>query len=237
MGIPALAGRCRLSGAARGPGCLRPDKPFTLLAIRLARDYASRLALPTQLESDLALAGWLHDVGKADPRFQLLLRGGDEIELLKDETPWAKSAMPAGAKRAHDLAGTRSRYPRGARHEVQSVAMIEAVREVVAAKSNDLELVLHLVGSHHGYCRPFAPPVIDSAQVQVSLTGHTSAAFGTLSFDAMTSTHELHRLDSPIADRFWSLVARYGWLELCWLEAILRLADHRASEKEEEEGT
>jgi CRISPR-associated endonuclease/helicase Cas3 len=199
----------------------------------LARRYAELLALPEDLVSDLALAAWLHDVGKADPRFQLLLRGGDEIELLKDATPWAKSAMPAGAKQAHDLARKRSGYPRGARHEVQSVAMIEALRGTISAKANDLELVLHLVGSHHGYCRPFAPAVIDDAPVPVSLVGHTSAVFGSLSFGAVTSNNDLHRLDSPLADRFWSLVARYGWLELCWLEAILRLADHRASEEEE----
>ncbi len=200
---------------------------------RFARDYGTRLALPAELTSDLALAGWLHDIGKADPRFQLLLRGGDEIELLKDETPWAKSAMPAGAKQAHELARRRSRYPRHGRHEVQSVAMIEAVRDAVAARAHDLELVLHLVGSHHGYCRPFAPQVVDDAPVQVSLAGHSSVNFGSLSFNAVTSANGLHRLDSPLADRFWSLVERYGWLELCWLEAILRLADHRASEEEE----
>lgn len=202
---------------------------------RFVRDYAARLGLPAELASDLALAAWLHDIGKADSRFQLLLRGGDEIELLKDETPWAKSVMPAGAKQAHDLARERSRYPRKARHEVQSVAMIEAVREIVAMKAHDLDLVLHLVGSHHGYCRPFAPPVVDESPVKVSLAGHSSAVFGSLSFEGVTSSHGLHRLGSPLADRFWSLIARYGWLELCWLEAILRLGDHRASEEEERE--
>ena len=111
--------------------------------------------------------------------------------------------------------------------------MLESVRDALGAKAHDVELVLHLVGSHHGYCRPFAPAVVDEAPVNVKLERHQSDAFGTLSFDAVSSQNGIHRLDSPVGDRFWSLVARYGWLELCWLEAILRLADHRASEEEE----
>lgn len=199
---------------------------------RFARDYAEKV-LPRGLIEDLALAGWLHDVGKADKRFQVLLREGSEIAFFKDETPWAKSGMPPGAKAAHRLAQRKSKYPKGARHEVQSLAMLEKHLEAVKAKAHDVDLVLHLVASHHGYCRPFAPVVIDDEPVEVVLSSHKSTEFGTLEFSATTSKHELHRLDAPLADRFWRLVERYGWLELCWLEAILRLADHRASEKEQ----
>jgi CRISPR-associated endonuclease/helicase Cas3 len=88
------------------------------------------------------------------------------------------------------------------------------------------------VASHHGHCRPFAPAIEDSEPVDISLRSHKSKTFGTLCFDGVTSAHGLYRLDSGLADRFWSLVAKYGWLELCWLETILRLADHRASEDE-----
>jgi CRISPR-associated endonuclease/helicase Cas3 len=206
-----------------------------------AREYATRCGLGAGLAEHVALAAWLHDIGKADRRFQLMLRGGSEIELFKDETPWAKSAMPPGAREAHRLAQQKSGYPRGARHEVQSVAMVQGQLEVVkrglkkadATNEPDVDLVLHLVASHHGYCRPFAPAVVDESPVDVTLAEHTSKTLGALDFTATTSNNGLHRLDSPLADRFWSLVAKYGWQELCWLEAILRLADHRASEDEQ----
>jgi CRISPR-associated endonuclease/helicase Cas3 len=198
-----------------------------------ARGYARRLGLSEEIASDLSLAAWLHDVGKADRRFQRLLRGGSEIAYYRDEKRiLAKSGMPRGSKAAHRRAQALSGYPQGARHEVQSVAMIEAAREQIAAKAHDIELVMHLVASHHGHCRPFAPAVPDPEPVDMAFGPHTSDTFGTIAFGATTSAHGLHRLNSPLADRFWSLVASYGWLELCWLEAILRLSDHRASESE-----
>jgi CRISPR-associated endonuclease/helicase Cas3 len=49
--------------------------------------------LPSDLSADIELAAWLHDIGKADPRFQLMLHGGDEFNLAKAELPLAKSGM------------------------------------------------------------------------------------------------------------------------------------------------
>jgi len=205
---------------------------------RYARAYATAVGFPPPVIEAVALAAWLHDIGKADRRFQVMLRGGSEIELFKDETPWAKSGMPPGAKAAHRLARRRSGYPKGARHEVQSVAMLADHMARLQSKVHDVELVelvLHLVASHHGYCRPFAPVVLDDVPVDVVLTGHRSEVFGTIDFAAASSNHGLHRLGAPLADRFWHVVEKYGWLELCWLEAVLRLADHRASERERQE--
>ncbi len=207
---------------------------------RFAREYALRCGLGTGLAQHIAIAAWLHDIGKADRRFQLMLRGGSEIQFFKDETPWAKSAMPPGARAAHRLAQIKSGYPRGARHEVQSLAMldgqkaalIERLQKHNPSKEADVDLVLHLVASHHGYCRPFAPAIADDSPVDVTLVCHTSPKFGEIDFATTNSKNDLHRLDSPLADRFWALVSKYGWQELCWLETILRLADHRASEEE-----
>lgn len=201
-----------------------------------ARRYATALGFPTAIATDIALAAWLHDVGKADRRFQILLRGGSEIAYFKNETPLAKSAMPSGARAAQRIAAKKSGYPERGRHEVQSVAMIEKHSEAIRAKAYDIDLVLHLVASHHGHCRPLAPVVVDDLPVDVVLPGHRSATFGVIDFGPTSSRHDLHRLESPLANRFWSLVEKYGWLELCWLEATLRLADHRASEHEQETG-
>ncbi|MBL8229236.1 MAG: hypothetical protein JNL98_12190 [Bryobacterales bacterium] len=181
----------------------------------------------------MSLAAWLHDIGKADPRFQCMLRGGSAITFYRDGGRiLAKSAIPSGSRAERQRAQRLSGYPRGARHEVQSVAMIQGAMRQVAARASDLDLVLHLVASHHGYCRPFAPAVDDTDPADVAIEQYTAGRFGTFSFGPVTSANKLHRLDSALADRFWLLIAKYGWLELCWLETVFRLADHRASESE-----
>jgi CRISPR-associated endonuclease/helicase Cas3 len=200
-----------------------------------ARRYARAAGLPDEIIRDVALAGYLHDIGKADPRFQLLLRGGDEVELAKRPEPWAKSGMPPEAKGAHRTAARRSGYPRGMRHEVMSVAMLASAREHVMKMAGDFELVQHLVGSHHGFCRPFAPAVEDQNPVGVALEHYCEdSEFSPIRFATISSANGLHRLDAPLAARFWGLVEQFGWWGLCWLETLLRLADHRASEKEQQ---
>lgn len=190
----------------------------------LARNYAERCGLPPSVCDDLALAGWLHDIGKADPRFQLWLYNGDRVALEGSGELLAKSGMLPGDRAAIRRARERSGYPEGARHEVQSVPLLEAC-SALREQAHDWDLVLHLVASHHGRCRPFSPVVPDPSPVQVRLR-HGDHDF------TSRSDHGLERINSGVADRFWRLIERYGWYGLPYLEAILRLADWRRSEME-----
>ena len=180
-----------------------------------AGDTAKHLGLPVEVEHDLRLAGRIHDLGKVDWRFQLQLAGGDPVTLEMLDQPIAKS-LP-GAPRVQ-------RYPRGMRHELASVALIESNQAVVES-AHDKDLVLHLVATHHGWARPLPPVIEDPNPQELSYTfdGHSMAAGSDLGGG---------HLALNMADRFWRLVERYGYHGLAWLEAILRLADHQQSAAE-----
>ena len=181
--------------------------------------FAESLKLPQKLRDDIGLAARLHDIGKVDPRFQSLMVGGDPVELeMRKEEPLAKS-LP-GVKRVATIPGTP-------RHEITSIVMLEAVPEALAG-AHDKDLVLHLVATHHGWGRPFLNVVPDNdpqgapfAFEGLTLSATADPASGSLALD--------------MADRFWRLIERYGYHGLAWLEAILRLADHRQSAVEAEE--
>ena len=185
-----------------------------------AKTFAEACGLSQPLAEDIALAARCHDLGKADPRFQAFLRGGTGLPGLL----LAKSQDAPRTPQALVVARQRSGYPVGGRHELLSVRMLEAAG--LLSRAADPDLVLHLIACHHGRCRPFAPVVEDPSPVTASLM------LDGCTIQAGSSTG-LERLDSGVSERFWRLVRRYGWWGVAYLEAIVRLADHRCSEAEQ----
>jgi CRISPR-associated endonuclease/helicase Cas3 len=185
---------------------------------RLAARFAE--GLPERVRRTIERAAATHDLGKADPRFQAWLRGGNPVrpdELIAKSNRNGQNR--AAIRRARELSG----YPKGGRHELTSTALLLARGE--GAGDLDGDLLLHLVASHHGRCRPFAPVVDDEEPVVLTHAGLS-----------VSSKHELERVGSGVSERFWRLTKKYGWYGLAYLETLVRLADQRQSEAERDAG-
>jgi CRISPR-associated endonuclease/helicase Cas3 len=183
-----------------------------------ARRFAAAVGLPPELVDDVQLAARLHDLGKADVRFQQWIGwptagSGGEPGSLED--------LAAKSGPANDRPNMAHAYPRGTRHELMSLALLRS-QSALLDRANDPHLVEHLVVSHHGWVRPFAPIQLDDRPetVAVVLDG--------LRLEAR-SDHGLDSVGSGLADNFWRLVERYGAYGLAYLEAILRTADQTHS--------
>src|SRR5262249_29571448 len=112
------------------------------------------------------------------------------------------------------------------RHEMLSLQLAE--RYAPRPEDDGLwDLLLHLIASHHGYARPFAPISIDGEPPRVE--GQLGEVKVALCVEERAALVPPHRIDSGIADRFWMLVRRHGYFGLSYLEAIVRLGDWYAS--------
>jgi CRISPR-associated endonuclease/helicase Cas3 len=169
---------------------------------RKAMAFAAGCGLTGPAGLAVVAAAQRHDEGKRDERFQLLL-GNLKAEPLAKGLPCSRAEF---LRRRRD-----SGYTTGARHEFDSV--LRAAASPQWPEECDRELALYLIGTHHGYGRPF-PPVWK---------------------DGETASAEVARLDSGWVERYWELTRKYGWWGLAYLEAMLRRADCVRSREEEEE--
>jgi CRISPR-associated endonuclease/helicase Cas3 len=111
-----------------------------------------------------------------------------------------------------------------------SVTLAQHHRVVQGLSEQHRDLVLWLIGTHHGYGRPFFPPAVDpnpDTYVQIPVDD------GQL--QAKASDAPL-RLDQGWFERAERVRRHFGPWELARLEAILRLADHAASADEQKSG-
>jgi len=174
--------------------------------------WASRFAdilLPPHLAVIEAKAGKVHDEGKVRPRWQLMLPRRDDA----DGVLLAKGQLKGHGKRT---------LPSWWRHEFSSVEMVE--RTKIPQSSWDPDLLLYLVGTHHGYGRPFAPPCADRRPERFSRRIPDTAEIVEVSSD-----YRFMRVDGGWASLFTNMTRRHGRWNLAFLETILRLADWEAS--------
>ena len=184
-------------------------------------EFCSNINLESNVVKDIMLSARLHDMGKIESRWQALVRRKDP-DALNIDRPIAKSKVDFSNGMEYEKYRKIAHLPKKFRHECWSVALAKNHTEVKNA--HDCELVLYLIGSHHGHGRPLFPSVDDQHQNKSILTGNLDLSINICDIP--------NGLDSNWIDMFERLYKRYGPWELAHMESILRLADHRQSEKE-----
>ena len=202
-----------LDEASLAPDAVELDRHGAAVGSR-ARRIAEAMGIDPEVADIASRAGDLHDVGKADERFQRWLADGEpgDVPLAKSKTSRSRWSV---ARRA-------SGWPRGGRHEELSARLVRdwLCSDDVAAVGYDADLMLHLVVSHHGKGRPFVLPIVDGTAATV-----TCDIDGT----AVSAAADLSLADWEQPERFVRLNERFGPWGVALLEAVVRQADHAVS--------
>ena len=182
---------------------------------RRARTIAERLGVEPDLSGAVESAGRLHDIGKADRRFQRWLDPDEQ----RSGVLVAKSNMPHDRWNAARVAAG---WPRGGRHEALSARLIQRWLECRSdtGEPSLQDLLLHLIITHHGSGRPLVLPVANDTADMVS------AVIAGASVEVPANLSDVD-WDQPA--RFRRLSERFGPWGLALLEAIVRQADHAMS--------
>jgi CRISPR-associated endonuclease/helicase Cas3 len=155
--------------------------------VKWTTEIVSRLPLDQPLKDAVITAAELHDHGKRRKLFQQVL---------------GNSKYPARllAKSGRNGRRIKETY----RHEFGSLLDVDS-----RVRGDHRDLILHLIGAHHGRGRPHFPS--DEA------------------FDPERSRAEAEAMAAEVPRRFGRLQRKYGRWGLAYLESLLRAADWAAS--------
>lgn len=214
-----------------------------------ARELCNLLSI-TDNNAVIRAARW-HDVGKAHAAFQYMLNRAHELgtgEPLGDGF-WAKSGRKAGrqagkAEYAMKSGGALSKRPHF-RHELASMlAWLDQ-----HSNETDANLIAYLIAAHHGKVRMslralpgeaeaphgqlFARGVWDGDVLPAIVFADSEAVPDVaLHLDLMQLGEG--RQGSSWSTRTQELLREHGPFRLAWLESVVRVADWRATRKEQE---
>ncbi len=217
---------------------------------RKAIELTDALGLSERDKRRVELAGRWHDVGKSHPAFQtmLLLSMGDEAGRWGD-TLLAKGSGSGWPRYAVCDAERKIRERRYFRHELASMlAWLDQAED-----GEDTDLIAYLIAAHHGKVRTslralpdeqappeperrFARGIWEEDELPELEVGGQWIAKTRLDLDLMALGEG--RTGRPSwSERIGRLLDTHGPFKLAWLEALVRIADWRASRQPPGTGT
>jgi len=206
-----------------------------------AADLCTVLDVDSETRAVVVRAARWHDVGKVHEVFQHTMRRGLDGAEIGSDAPLAKTVK---RNQRHERAYFR--------HELASTLALLAQE----TWSRDADLTAYLVAAHHGKVRmnlralPKERPPSDTDRTDarfargiwegdelrpVDLGGGEQWPGGRLTLSLM-ELGEDDLTGESWTERTRDLLARHGPFRLAWLETLVRVADWRASAKEEREG-
>jgi CRISPR-associated endonuclease/helicase Cas3 len=197
-----------------------------------ARRLAHLLDMPFEEGEAIARAGRWHDVGKAHPIFQGTMHDCTPQEALEKNPLLAKSASRRRHARPHF------------RHELASMLAWLTHR----SNEPNADLIAYLIAAHHGKVRMslraipdeksppegqrYARGVWEGESLPAIPLDAEEIAATTLRLDIMELGEG--EMGPSWADRVQRLLESHGPFRLAWLETLVRIADWRASGKEQQ---